>query len=73
MDGGLNVYVERGETDLPRILRILDSNGLTVQTISLSRPTLDDVFLRHTGRSMRDEEGQRITWSQLQRDRRRRG
>ena len=72
LDGGLNVYVEKGETDLPRILRVLDSNGLTVQTISLSRPSLDDVFLKHTGRTMRDEEGQRTTWAQMQRDRRRR-
>ena len=73
VDGGLNVYVEKGETDLPLILRVLDGNGLTVQTISLSRPTLDDVFLKHTGRTMRDEEGQRTTWAQMQRDRRRRG
>ena len=73
MEGGLSVHVEKGETDLPRILRVLDGNGLTVQTISLSRPTLDDVFVKHTGRTMREEEGQRTTWSQMQRDRRRRG
>ena len=72
MDGSLNVYVEKGESDLPRILRLLDSNGLTVQTISLSRPSLDDVFLKHTGRTMREEEGHRTTWAQMQRDRRRR-
>ena len=73
MDSGLNVYVEKGETDLPRILRVLDGNGLMVQTISLSRPTLDDVFLKHTGRTIRDEEGQRTTWARMLRDRRRRG
>ena len=72
LDGDLNVYVEKGETDLPRILRVLDGNGLTVQTISLSRPTLDDVFLKYTGRTMRDEEGQRTTWARMQRDNRRR-
>ena len=72
LDGGLNVHVEKGETDLPRILRVLDGGGLTVQTISLSRPTLDDVFLKHTGRTMRDEEGQRTTWARMERDRRRR-
>ena len=72
LDGGLNVYVETGETDLPRILRVLDGNGLTVQTISLSRPTLDDVFLKYTGRTMRGEEGQPTTWARMQRDNRRR-
>ena len=73
LDTVLNVYVESGETDLPRILRVLDSNDLPVQTIALSRPTLDDVFIKHTGRTMRDEEGQRTTWAQMQRGRRRRG
>ena len=73
VDGSLNVYVDKGEVDLPNIMRVLDGNGLSVQTISLSRPTLDDVFLRYTGRTMRDEEGQRTTWAQMARNRRRRG
>ena len=73
LDGHLNVYVERGETDLPHIMRIMDGGGLTVQTISLSRPSLDDVFLKYTGRTIRDEEGQRTSWAQMERARRRRG
>ena len=32
----------------------LDDAGLTLQTIALSRPSLDDVFLRQTGRSLRE-------------------
>jgi ABC-2 type transport system ATP-binding protein len=51
----LRLYVEHGETAMPHILRLLDGGGLTLQTISLARPTLDDVFLRQTGRSLRDE------------------
>jgi ABC-2 type transport system ATP-binding protein len=54
-EGTLRLYVERGEAAMPQILRLLDGGGLTLQTISLSRPTLDDVFLRQTGRSLRDE------------------
>jgi ABC-2 type transport system ATP-binding protein len=54
-EGTLRLYVERGEIAMPHILRLLDGGGLTLQTISLSRPTLDDVFLRQTGRSLRDE------------------
>jgi ABC-2 type transport system ATP-binding protein len=54
-EGTLRLYVERGETAMPHILRLLDGGGLTLQTISLARPTLDDVFLRQTGRSLRDE------------------
>ena len=53
-DGQLQLYVERGEEALPSILRLLDGAGLPIQTIALSRPSLDDVFLRKTGRSLRE-------------------
>jgi ABC-2 type transport system ATP-binding protein len=47
--------VEHGEEALPALLRTLDGAGLTISSISLSRPTLDDVFLTLTGRSLRDD------------------
>ena len=53
-DGRVRVYVDGGEQAMPGILRLLDSSGLELQTISLSRPSLDDVFLRKTGRSLRE-------------------
>jgi ABC-2 type transport system ATP-binding protein len=51
----MQLYVERGEDALPAILRTLDGAGLQLNTIALARPTLDDVFLRQTGRSLREE------------------
>ena len=51
---GAQVTVERGETALPIVLRLLDAAGVSIRTISLARPTLDDVFLRLTGRSLRE-------------------
>jgi ABC-2 type transport system ATP-binding protein len=53
-DGELNVYVEHGASAVPQILRLLENAGLTAESATLSRPSLDDVFLRHTGRTMRD-------------------
>src|SRR5258708_1457306 len=53
-EGSMQLYVERGEEVLPVVLRLLDSAGLTVSTVTLARPTLDDVFLRLTGRSLRE-------------------
>jgi ABC-2 type transport system ATP-binding protein len=50
----LQVYVARGEEALATILRQLEGAGISVQTISLARPSLDDVFLRQTGRSLRE-------------------
>ncbi|MGH3469232.1 MAG: ATP-binding cassette domain-containing protein [Thermocrispum sp.] len=48
--------VPRGDTALPELLRALDSRGITMTSIQVHRPTLDDVFLTLTGRSLRDAE-----------------
>jgi ABC-2 type transport system ATP-binding protein len=53
-DGMVRLYVDRGEVAMPAILRLLDSSGLQLQTMELHRPSLDDVFLRKTGRSLRE-------------------
>jgi ABC-2 type transport system ATP-binding protein len=54
-DGALKLTVEHGEEALPVLLRVLDGAGITLQSINVSRPTLDDVFLTLTGRSLRDD------------------
>jgi ABC-2 type transport system ATP-binding protein len=54
-DGALRLSVFDGAEALPALLRVLDDAGVTMHTINLSRPTLDDVFLTVTGRSLRDD------------------
>jgi ABC-2 type transport system ATP-binding protein len=54
-DGALRLTVDHGEEALPVLLRTLDGAGITMSAISVSRPTLDDVFLTLTGRSLRDD------------------
>lgn len=41
---------------LPEYLRSLESSGVKVETAETARPTLDDVFLALTGRSLRESE-----------------
>src|SRR5258708_3067382 len=53
-EGELRLYVDRGETAMPQLLRLLDGAGIELATIALSRPSLDDVFLRQTCRSLRE-------------------
>ena len=53
-DGSVHLYVDRGEVAMPAILRLLDGAGLQLMTVELHRPSLDDVFLRQTGRSLRE-------------------
>ncbi len=71
-DAQLAVYVDNGESAIPNIMRLLSSEGIEVRSISVSRPTLDDVFLKYTGRTIRDQEGKATTYVEIQRKRFRR-
>jgi ABC-2 type transport system ATP-binding protein len=46
--------VQRAGIVIPGLLRELDQAGITLTSIEVRRPTLDDVFLTVTGRSLRD-------------------
>lgn len=48
--------VRRAGHIVPGLLRSLDGSGITLESIEVHRPTLDDVFLTLTGRSLRDAE-----------------
>lgn len=48
------LIVDKGSTALPQIFEILKSKNITAKSISISKPSLDDVFLKLTGRSLRD-------------------
>lgn len=48
------VTVKGGEAVLPAFIRALDARGARVLAANVRRPTLDDVFLGLTGRSLRE-------------------
>jgi ABC-2 type transport system ATP-binding protein len=52
----LALYVADGAAAIPEIVRRLDREAIAVEAISVSRPTLDDVFLRATGRRLEGDE-----------------
>ncbi|QUX29791.1 ATP-binding cassette domain-containing protein [Nocardiopsis akebiae] len=54
-DAEVRLRVERGDTVLPELLRGLDAAGVPLLSVRVQRPTLDDVFLTLTGRSLREE------------------
>ena len=55
---GVAVRLRTGDTDLADVVRALDAAGIEVANLQLHQPTLDDVFLAKTGRSLEgsDEE-----------------
>jgi ABC-2 type transport system ATP-binding protein len=42
-----------GERAIPELLRMTTELGLRIESVSLRKPTLDDVFLHHTGKNIR--------------------
>lgn len=51
----LRLYVDQGESALLHILRLLDQARIPLETINMSLPSLNDVFLKKTGRLLREE------------------
>ncbi len=55
-DKTVHAYVEQGDENLPAVLAVLHEKQIAIKSIQLSRPTLDDVFLKLTGRSLQESE-----------------
>lgn len=55
-DGKLTLHVANGERCIPAIMDIAHSSRITIDSINLRKPTLDDVFMHYTGRNIREEE-----------------
>ena len=57
LESTYRVKVEMGEETAPLVLSTLMKEGVTITKLSLSKPTLDEVYLEYTGKTMREEEG----------------
>jgi len=62
-DTHLRLEVEGGAEFIPRLVRDL---GMAVKSVDLHRPTLDDVFIKLTGRAIRDAEADSLARLRLQ-------
>jgi len=56
---GLTVYAKDGGQFVPELVRAFDKTAIKLVSINLSSPTLDDVFLKHTGKRIRVEEAEK--------------
>ena len=52
-EGAVTFHVASGEAFVPRLFAEL---GVGITSVAVSRPTLDDVFMRYTGSTIRDAE-----------------
>jgi ABC-2 type transport system ATP-binding protein len=55
MEGdSIHLYVDDSAKAGPHVFALLERGNMEIDTISFSRPSLDDVFLKQTGRLLRD-------------------
>jgi ABC-2 type transport system ATP-binding protein len=52
---GIALAVPNASAAIPELLRRLDRNGPPIAGLQMSQPSLDDVFLKYTGRRIREE------------------
>ncbi len=56
VDHSCVIYVRNASHVVPKLVRVFDDGNVPLSSISLSSPTLDDVFFQHTGRRIRAED-----------------
>ncbi|KER06929.1 Nod factor export ATP-binding protein I [Marine Group I thaumarchaeote SCGC AAA799-E16] len=53
----LTLFVSNGTEVIPKVFSISSNIGIKITSISLTQPTLDDVFISYTGHEIRDDDG----------------
>jgi ABC-2 type transport system ATP-binding protein len=62
-DGNLCLATERGEKRIPELVCDAPKKGVNVLSVSLRKPSLEDVFLHFTGKTIREEDAGRNDWN----------
>jgi len=53
---GIQLYVSNAAAAIPELVRRLDGDSVRIGALTMHQPSLDDVFLRYTGKSIREEQ-----------------
>lgn len=53
---GIRIKVRNGEEKAPEILESLVKNGIKISRMSITEPTMDEVYMEFTGKRLRDED-----------------
>ncbi len=53
-DGTVHVYADRGGSLIPEVVNLAIQSGVTMRDVHISEPSLENLFLHHTGRSLRE-------------------
>jgi len=53
---GIQLYVSNAAAAIPELVRRLDGDSVRIGALTMHQPSLDDVFLRYTGKTIREEQ-----------------
>lgn len=56
-DEHVRVYVNNGSEAITGLIKLLSQHNIEVDSLSISRPTLDDVYLKYSGASFKEGDG----------------
>jgi ABC-2 type transport system ATP-binding protein len=60
-NGELRLYVDDGGQDAPLLMQLAGGLGAKVGSVAIQKQSLEDVFIHHTGRSIREEETRKVS------------
>jgi ABC-2 type transport system ATP-binding protein len=52
----MQLYVSNAAAAIPELVRRLDGDSVRIGALTMHQPSLDDVFLRYTGKTIREEQ-----------------
>jgi ABC-2 type transport system ATP-binding protein len=55
-DGSVSVALSHGSTKIPELFKIAEKGGVSIESVDLHKPTLEDVFIHFTGKHIREQE-----------------
>lgn len=61
-ENNMRVYVDSGAQNLPLLIDNIKSLGMKVLSASVHEQSLEDVFIHYTGKSIREEEGKKVSF-----------
>lgn len=70
-DDSVTIKLHKAEKRIVEIVNLASEAGIDIESISIHKPTLEDVFLHYTGRTMREEEASSKDRMRMQRSQRR--
>lgn len=61
-ENNIRIYVDSGAHNLPQLIEEIKSAGIKVLSASVHEQSLEDVFIHYTGKTIRDEEGKKVSY-----------